>query len=205
MSAPKIKICGLTRPEDIDAANELLCDYIGFVFAPRSRRALTEDAAAKLKARLDGRIKAVGVFVNAPPEQIAGLLRAGVIDIAQLHGTEDEAYIARLRALCAPEGCELIQAFRVETERDIERAVQSTAEHILLDHGAGGTGERFDWALCSNVTRPFFLAGGLGPENAAEAARAAHPYALDVSSGVETDGKKDPEKMKEFVRAVRGV
>ena len=198
----KIKLGGLTRPEDIEAANALKPDFIGFVFAQKSRRYVSPEMAGRLRAGLDPGIRAVGVFVREKPEQVAALLNAGVIDLAQLHGGEDEAYIQRLRALTDRP---LIQAFRVDTAADLERARASAADCILLDNGPGGTGAAFDWALLRGFERPYFLAGGLGPENVAAAVTALHPFAVDVSSGIETAGVKDPEKMRAFVQAVRGA
>lgn len=198
----KIKICGLTRAQDIQTANALQLDYIGFVFTPKSKRFVAPEQAKQLRRQLAPGIQAVGVFVNAPPEQIAALLADGTIDIAQLHGQEDAAYIARLRSLTrAP----IWQAFRIENTEDISRANASPADLVLLDHGAGGTGERFAWALLHGMARPFVLAGGLTPQNAAEAIAKARPYAVDASSGCETNGVKDPAKMLAFVNAVRNT
>lgn len=198
----KIKICGLTRAQDIQTANALQLDYIGFVFTPKSKRFVAPEQAKQLRRQLAPGIQAVGVFVNAPPEQIAALLADGTIDIAQLHGQEDAAYIARLRSLTHT----LIwQAFRIESTEDISRANASPADLVLLDHGAGGTGERFDWALLHGMARLFVLAGGLTPQNAAEAIAKARPYAVDASSGCETNGVKDPAKMLAFVNAVRNT
>lgn len=196
----KIKLCGLTRPCDIETANELKPDYIGFVFAKASRRYTEPSRAAELKALLRSDISAVGVFVNEEPESVASLLKQGIIDIAQLHGGEDEDYIRRLRALTdAP----VIKAFRIDTERDVSAAEKSGADYVLLDSGNGGTGTVFDWSLLERIQRPYFLAGGLNPENAARAVGALHPFAVDVSSGIETNKLKDAEKMRTFVRAVR--
>jgi len=197
----KVKLCGLRREEDIKAANELWPDYIGFVFAEKSRRAVTRETAARLKALLAPGIPAVGVFVNAQPETVAYLLEDGIIDLAQLHGQEDVDYIARLRALTDRP---VIQAIRVRTAEDAKRAEQSPADFILLDAGAGD-GKTFEWELAESVARPYFLAGGLTPGNAGEAVARLHPFALDVSSGIETDGVKDPEKMREFMRIVRSL
>ena len=195
----KIKLCGLSRPCDIETANRLRPEYIGFVFAPNSKRYVAPEQAAELKALLAPGIQAVGVFVNAPPETVAGLLNRGVIDLAQLHGAEDEAYLSRLRALTDKP---VIQAFRIRSEEDCLTARRSSADYILLDSGAG-TGKAFDWSLIRELGRPYFLAGGLGPENAAASVRLLRPYAVDVSSGIETDGKKDQQKMADFVSAVR--
>lgn len=198
----KIKLCGLSRPCDIEAVNALLPDYIGFVFAKKSKRYVAPEKAVALREALDPSIKAVGVFVREDPAVVSGLLNGGVIDLAQLHGGEDEDYIARLRALTDRP---LIQAFRVEAPADLDRARASSADSILLDNGAGGTGSAFDWSLLTGFDRPYFLAGGLGPGNVAQAIAALHPFAVDVSSGIETDGYKDVEKMRAFVMAARAA
>ncbi len=195
----KIKLCGMSRPEDIRAANALRPDYIGFVFARKSRRFVAPGTAEALKAQLAPGIAAVGVFVGEAPETVAELLRRGVIDLAQLHGDEDEAYIRRLRALTEKP---LIQAFRIASEADLRRAEASSADEILLDAGAGG-GTVFDWGLLRGAERRYFLAGGLNPGNVGEAVRTLRPYGVDVSSGIETGGVKDAEKMAAFAAAVR--
>lgn len=152
-----------------------------------------------MKQLLSPLIKTVGVFVNEDPACIAGLLNSGILDLAQLHGDEDEAYIKRLHCLTARP---IIQAFRVVDARDTAKAEQSTADFILLDSGAG-TGTVFDWSLIENINRPYFLAGGLSPDNVESAVESLQPYAVDVSSGIETDGYKDQIKMAAFVAAVR--
>ena len=136
-----------------------------------------------------------------PRDNSIFLLAEGIIDIAQLHGHEDEAYLARLRTLTDRP---LIRAFRIRSAEDAVRAQESAADMILLDAGAGD-GKTFDWSWLAGVTRPYFLAGGLNPENAAEAVRKLKPFAADVSSGVETDGFKDIIKMRAFVSAVKGA
>ena len=196
----KIKLCGLSRPCDIEEANHLLPAYIGFVFAPKSKRYVSPETAAALKKLLRPSIQAVGVFVQEKPERIAQLLRDGVIDIAQLHGGEDGAYVSALRRLTDRP---IIQAFRVDSEADVTAAQESTADMILLDAGSGGTGTAFDWSLLRNIRRPYFLAGGLHPGNVREAVERLSSYAVDVSSGIETGGRKDPAKMAAFVEAVR--
>lgn len=196
----RIKLCGLTRPEDIAAANALQPEYIGFVFAPKSKRYVSPQQAALLRARLDPAIKAVGVFVNETPEAVASLLNTGIIDIAQLHGQEDETYIRHLRSLTNKP---LIQAVRVTDAASLANAQKSPADLILLDSGAGGTGTAFDWTVLDKFSRLYFLAGGLGPDTVGNAVKRFHPYAVDVSSGIETAGKKDPAKMAAFVAAVR--
>lgn len=196
----KIKLCGLTRSCDIEAVNELQPDYIGFVFAKKSRRYVSPEKAEELKAMLAPEIQAVGVFVNEEPEQIVSLLEAGTIEVAQLHGQEGERKIRRLRELTDHP---LIQAFRIDTEQDVERANASTADYVLLDSGAGGTGTVFDWDLLQAIRRPYFLAGGLDTENLGTVKAKLNPYGIDVSSGIETDGYKDKEKMTAFVAAAR--
>lgn len=198
----KIKLCGLTRQCDIEAANELKPEYIGFVFAGKSLRYIEPEKAAELRKLLDSDIGAVGVFVNEKPEIIAGLMNRGIINMAQLHGGEDEEYISSLRALTKGP---VMKAFKVETPQDIALAAKSTADYILLDSGAGGTGTAFDWELISNINRPYFLAGGLDTENVARAVKFLMPYGVDVSSGIETNGLKDKDKMEDFVRTVRLV
>ncbi|MDD5900485.1 MAG: phosphoribosylanthranilate isomerase [Lachnospiraceae bacterium] len=195
----KIKLCGLKRMCDVEWANELLPDYIGFVFAAKSKRYVTPEQASELKACLHPKVKAVGVFVNEAPERIAELCKNGIIDVVQLHGNEDEAYIGQLRMLT---GAPVIQAFQVAAERDVVRAGASSAEFVLLDSG-GGTGTVFDWELLKSMKRPYFLAGGLTPQNVGEALMLLRPYGVDASSSLETDGVKDKEKMTDFVRAVR--
>lgn len=195
----RIKMCGLRRPEDIEAAGELLPEYIGFVFFPGSKRYVTPETARALKAELNPGIRTVGVFVDEKPETVAKLLSDGTIDMAQLHGSEDEAYLADLRKRTDKP---LIRAFRIRGAEDALRAQASSADEILLDAGAGD-GKTFDWSWLRQVKRPYFLAGGLTPENAGRAVRELKPYAVDVSSGIETGGFKDIVKMRAFVRAVR--
>lgn len=195
----KIKLCGLSRPCDIEAANELNPEYIGFVFAPKSKRCITPEKAKELKQLLDANIKVVGVFVNEEAENIADLLNRGIVDVAQLHGDEDENYIKQLRRLTDKP---IIKAIRVESERELADAERCSADYVLLDSGAG-TGTVFDWKLIQNMNRPYFLAGGLTPGNVENAVNMLHPYAVDVSSGIETDGLKDKTKMAEFVSAAR--
>lgn len=196
----KIKLCGLSRPCDIETVNRIGPDFIGFVFAKKSKRYVSAETAKALKAMLAPGIRAVGVFVNEPVESVAALLDAGIIDIAQLHGSEDEAYIADLRAKTDKT---IFKAFRIDTEADVEKANASSADFVLLDSGNGGTGTVFDWQLLQGIQRPYFLAGGLHAGNIRDAVAALKPYGVDVSSGIETDGKKDENKMTQFVAAVR--
>lgn len=195
-----VKFCGLTRPQDIEIANRLMPRLIGFVFAPKSKRYIAPHDAQRLKALLHCSIRAAGVFVDAPCEEIADLAQRGIIDIIQLHGNEDERYIAALRTMTK---CPIFQAFSVTTTEDAKRAERSSADMILLDAPGGGTGTSFSWDLIRSVKRPYFLAGGLHPHNVSAAIRTLHPYGVDVSSGIEENGVKSEEKMAEFFAAVR--
>jgi len=192
----KIKFCGLKRIEDIKYANDLKPDFIGFVFAPKSKRFVDADTARELKNLLDTEIKAVGVFVDEDINVVTKLLKDGIIDIAQLHGSEDEEYIKSLRAICDKP---IIKAFTIVSKDDIKKANESTADYVLLDSGKG-SGVTFDWDLIKEVNRPYFLAGGLDCDNIENALSSLTPYAVDVSSGIETDGFKDFDKMCRFAQ-----
>lgn len=196
----RIKFCGMRSQRDIELCNELKPDYIGFVFA-ESRRRVSHACAAALKNRLAPGILAVGVFVNEKIDNVVRLCRDGVIDLIQLHGEEDEAYLSALKSrITVP----VIRAVRVRDASFLQ--VHSAADYLLFDayssHARGGTGARFDWRLLRGVTRPYFLAGGITAENAVEALTYA-PFALDVGSGAETDGVKDGNKMAEIMEIVR--
>lgn len=195
----KIKICGLFRPEDIEYANQTCPDFIGFVFWERSRRFVTPKQARRLREKLDGGIRAVGVFVDAPCEEIIRLLQEGVIDIAQLHGGEPEQDIRRIQERT---GRPVIRAAKIRERCDVEALLDSPADWILFDGGMGG-GVPFDWSLLKGVERDFFLAGGLSPENLGGLLKDIRPYAVDLSSGVEADGVKDLAKMRAAVGIVR--
>ena len=199
-SRTRIKICGLTRLEDIQAVNEAKPDFVGFIVEfPKSRRSVTVEQLKALREKLDESILPVGVFVNAPVGLPAQLLNEGTIALAQLHGQEDENYIRQLRIMTDQL---LIKAFSIKTEADIKKAIRSEADYILLDQGAGGT---VDWSLVPAIKRPWFLAGGLGCENLESAIHLLHPWAVDLSSSVETGGHKDPDKILEAVYAVRSI
>ena len=197
----RIKICGLSRPCDVAFVNEARPDWCGFIIDfPRSHRSVTPREALALRRQLAPGIVPVGVTVDQPVEAVAALLREGVVDVAQLHGTEDECYLAALRTL-AP-GHPLWKAFTLRTPDDLTAALASGADMILLDSGKG-TGQTFDWSLLRGVARPFLLAGGLTPENIPRAVRAVHPWGVDLSSGVETDRRKDRDKILAAVAAAR--
>lgn len=199
----KIKICGLMRKEDVDAVNVALPDYIGFVFA-RSRRQIDVSQAKVLKAYLDHSIKTVGVFVNEDEGNIIKLCVSGVIDFIQLHGDEGEEYIMKLRDNVPNQ---IIKAFRIREQNDIIKAMQFPCDYFLLDtyHGGqyGGTGKAFDWSFITDITKPYFLAGGINIDNIDKAIDQCSPYCIDVSSGVETNGYKDQKKVIEIVARAR--
>lgn len=194
----KIKICGIKRECDIDYINEAMPDYIGFVFA-KSKRQVSHETAARFCAKLDKSITPIGVFVNAPMEEIISLYNEGIIHMAQLHGQESSIYIQKLRSKT---DCPLIKAIKIDENFDSSILPTLDVNYFLFDNGTGGTGKTFDWSLIPQTEKPFFLAGGLNTQNI-EAAVAYNPFALDLSSGVEIDGFKDREKILEIVSKIR--
>lgn len=197
----QVKICGMRRPEDIRHVNRLRPEMIGFVFWKPSKRYVSPDEAAKLRSILDDGITPVGVFVDEDPRVVADIATNGTIDMIQLHGSEDEEYIHGLRKLTdAP----IIRTFCVKSEEDLVKASGSSANMVLLDNGKG-TGQTFDWTLMRDLGRDFILSGGLSESNVGDAVRRFHPFAVDVSSAVETDGFKDRSKMERFIDAVRSA
>ena len=201
MSVTKIKICGLRSEEDIRIVNRCQPDYAGFICCSRFRRYVPSDTLEQLSKLLHPGIRKVGVFVDQPVEQIAQIVRRQLVDIIQLHGCEDERYISGLRQLI-PSEIRIMKAFQIHSAENICQVEASTADDVLLD-GGQGSGQTFDWRKIESLNRPFFLAGGLNPENVEEAVRRLHPCAVDVSSGVETDGHKDEEKVRQLIRRVR--
>lgn len=200
---PKIKICGITRLEEIQAVNEARPDFCGFIIeVEKSSRCVSREQVRILTKELNPGIIPVGVFVNAPMELPARLLQNGIIGIAQLHGKEDEDYIKKLRRITNKP---VIKAFSIKTKEDIIKALASSADYILFDQGSGGTGKTFDWSLIPGIERPFFLAGGLGESNLKEAVETVNPWAVDLSSSLETEGKKDREKILKAVECVRNL
>ena len=198
---PKIKICGIKRLEDIGIVNKYKPDYIGFVFA-ESKRMVTRDLAYRLKQDLDADIIAVGVFVDSPVEEIVELFEAGIIEMAQLHGSESEQYIQNLKQKTDDE-LKIINAIEISKETDLSKFDNSQSDYLLFDSGKG-SGKTFDWNLIKkDIKKEFFLAGGLSSSNVMEAIEQFNPYAIDLSSSLETDGVKDENKIKEIMELIR--
>lgn len=193
-----IKICGLTRIEDVEAVNKYKPDFAGFVFAG-SRRQISVEKAKELKKSISSDIKVVGVFVNEDNEEIIWLLNEGIIDIAQLHGDENEGDIEYIKYMT---GREVIKAVSVRCKEDVLKWQNSITDYLLLDNGAGGSGMCFDWNEIPSVSKRFFLAGGINASNI-DKALSMNPYAIDLSGGVETNGYKDPDKIMYIVEKVR--
>ena len=202
MADVKIKICGIRRMEDVEIINKYKPDYIGFIFA-KSKRQVTPEQAAELIAPLNGDTKTVGVFVNAPIEEVRKIAGTLNLNAVQLHGDEDAEYISSLRGI----GCEIWKAIRIRDGGDINDI--SGTQKLLLDKFKeteyGGSGETFDWSSVGkiNTDKPIILAGGLTSENVLRGIEIFKPYAVDVSSAVETDGFKDEKKIREFINTVR--
>ena len=203
----KVKICGIKNLQDVQAVNRHKPDFAGFVFYPLSKRYVSLIVARRLKAALKRHIKTVGVFVNAPVEEIAAAAEMGIIDLVQLHGDEGKAYIAELKKICR---LPIIKAVRVQDESDIKRADYYNCDYLLFDtysqSAYGGTGRQFNTQLLKGVKihKPYFIAGGLNAENVRRALKGLKPFAADVSGGVETDGGKDAAKIKAFIKQVKG-
>ena len=195
----KIKLCGMMNPPDVITAMELGVDYVGFILSEGFRRTIPLGTFCELESYLEGSaVKKVGVFVNEPIESILEYYEES-LDVIQLHGQEDMQYIKTLRQYTKKP---IIKAFKITSAEDVQMANKSTADYVLLDSGTG-TGKTFDHSLIEGIDRPYFLAGGLTALNVKEAIRKLHPYAVDASSCLETDGRKDKNKMTEFVNAIR--
>ncbi len=201
----KIKICGLKQECDATYLNKVLPDYAGFVFVKGRRRYIEPGKAAVLRCMLDKRIRTVGVFIDEKPETIKSLVDCDIIDAVQLHGNETAQYIMKIKALT---GKTVIKVFKAPQTQETELSAwyesveNSPADLVLIDTGAG-TGRAFDWNIAKEIKRPYILAGGLSPENVSEAIKLLHPFGVDVSSGVETDGAKDEHKIERFIEAVK--
>ncbi len=197
----KIKICGLRRLEDISIVNRYKPDYVGFVFAD-SKRKVSHDFAYEMKSNLSSDIVSVGVFVDADIGEIVELFDRGIIEIAQLHGLESEDYINKLRENTNGE-LKIINAIEMSDEKDLLEYDNSISDYLLLDSGKG-SGKTFDWGLIrKDLNKEFFLAGGINISNIADAIEEFNPYAIDLSSGVETDGFKDENKIEEIMEVIR--
>ena len=218
---PKVKMCGISKVETIPAVVEAKPDYMGLVFAP-SKRQVTVDQAKILVEELhrgyakkygsdtehdkNGTIKTVGVFVNETVENLVTIANEANLDAVQLHGDEDEAFIQSLKERT---NVEVWKAVQIRSAADAEAWIDSSADMLLFDayhkDERGGTGEVFDWSCLDEFERPFMLAGGIDVTNVARAIRTVRPYGIDISSGIETDGVKDDEKIKAFTNIVRTI
>ena len=201
----KIKICGMRRVDDILYVNTYHPDYAGFILSEGFKRTIGFDSFCELDSRLDKDIKRVGVFVNEPTESILKYY-ADKLDVIQLHGEENAEYIDKLRENC---DCEIWKAVRAKYADDNAKADALPVHKLLIDSFSagnyGGTGKRVDLDIFSqvNISKPFFLAGGLNEENVCEAMEKVQPYGVDFSSSVETDGFKDENKIKRIVETIR--
>ena len=201
----KIKICGIKRLEDIEIVNRYKPDYIGFVFAD-SKRKVSHDLAKELRNNLDSDIIPVGVFVDSPQDEILKLFDEEIIEIAQLHGSESEQFILDLNILDLKKKTDgelkIINAIEMTQEVDLLEYNDSNSDYLLLDSGKG-SGKTFDWSLIrKDIKKEFFLAGGLNSENVTQAIDEFKPYAIDLSSSLETDGFKDENKIKEIMEVI---
>lgn len=196
-SRPKLKICGITLESEVDFLNHLDVDYVGFVFA-KSRRKVTPEQAKELRDALKNEIRTVGVFVNEEAGRINEIADFCRLDIVQLHGEESEAEMRQIRL-------PIWNAVGVESKTDIQAASKTQAEAVLLDYRDPGSGRSFDWTLIPKCREyQLVLAGGINSENVREAIRLADPDVIDVSSGVEENGKKSENLVKEMIRRVKG-
>ncbi len=203
----KIKLCGLRRVEDAPLVGRAGPDFAGVILSGGFRRSVEPEVAANLRKILPPSIPLVGVFVNDEVDKIVSLLQSGVIDVAQLHGGETDETV---RAIKERTGKPVWKVFQISADSDcvpcgyFARIEACPADFVLLDAGTG-SGKTFDWTLARGIRRPFILAGGLNADNVAEAISQTHPWAVDTSSGVETDGWKDEAKISAFVRAARAA
>ena len=218
---PKVKICGISKVETIPAVVEAKPDYMGLVFAP-SKRQVTVDQAKILVEELhrgyakkygsdtehdkNDTIKTVGVFVNETVDNLITIANEANLDAVQLHGDEDETFIQSLKERT---NVEVWKAIQIRTAADTEKWIDSSADMLLFDayhkDERGGTGEVFDWSSLDAFERPFMLAGGIDSTNVARAIRTVRPYGIDISSGIETNGVKDDEKITAFIKIVKSI
>jgi phosphoribosylanthranilate isomerase len=199
MFGTELKICGLSRLEDVIAVNRHGADYAGFVFFKKSKRYIDPYQAGELIELLRSDIKSVGVFMDEPLDSVISAARLSGVEMIQLHGHESDEYVEYVKRTL---GRPVIKAYKATEEGALEKAAVSNADYVMIDSGAG-SGKKFDWSILKDFKRDYFLAGGLDPESVGEAIRTLEPFAVDVSSGVETDGIKDEKKIAEFIKAVR--
>ena len=197
----KVKICGITREIEIGIMNELMPDYVGFVFETRNRHFISPQYAGSLRSKLKRGIKSVGVFSNSSLETIAMAVEIAGLDMVQLHGDETAEYVAALREYIR---CPIIKVIKISQPIDADRAMYSTADFIMLDGGGAGAGKTFDWSLLGSVRRNYFLSGGLTPDNIVSALQvSSSPFGVNASSGLESNKVKDYRKVMKFIQAVR--
>ncbi|MBQ7559042.1 MAG: phosphoribosylanthranilate isomerase [Synergistaceae bacterium] len=197
----KVKICGICHELEVGIMNELIPDYVGFVFLPKSRHFIAPEHAGLLRSKLRKGIQTVGVFANSSLKSVAMSAEVAGLNLIQLHGDETGEYIAALREYTR---CKIIKVYKVANKIDAEKAMYSTADYVMLDGGSAGDGKIFDWSLIGKLHRKYFLSGGLTPDNVEQAlALASQPYALNVNSGVEANKTKDYRKVMKFISSVR--
>ncbi len=194
----RVKICGINSPEDVEIVNELKPDYVSFAFY-KNKRQVTYEKARKLKQILDKDIRVIGVFVDENTNVVASAANDDLLDVIEFHGNEGPGEIERIKAFTSKP---IIQGFRIRSRADVEVALDSHADSILM-YSDSECGVPMDWKLLTNVTRPYFLAGGLNADNIEKAIKICHPFAVSVTTGVETDGIKDREKMAAFIKMAR--
>ena len=194
----RVKICGINSPEDVEIVNELKPDYVSFAFY-KNKRQVTYEKARKLKQLLDKDIRVIGVFVDENTNVVASAANDDLLDVIEFHGNEGPGEIERIKAFTEKP---IIQGFRIRSRADVELALDSHADSILM-YSDSESGIPMDWKLLMNVTRPYFLAGGLNADNIEKAIKICHPFAVSVTTGVETDGIKDREKMAAFIKIAR--
>ena len=193
-----VKFCGIRTPADTAIVNRLRPDFIGMVFVPGRKRTIGIDTAVDISSNLDPDIIPVGVFSDPTIEDVLRVTDTDAIQVIQLHGSESEEFIEEVGERTA---LPIIKAFTARTKEEVKAPCRTRAEYVMFDSGAG-TGKTFDWSVLEDPPRPFFLAGGLNPDNVYEAVTRLHPLAVDVSSGIETEDNKDEFKMQRFMESV---
>lgn len=200
----KVKICGIKDERLAPFINKLHPDYVGFILSKGFKRSVTAEVAAKIRRAVDKNVFTVGVFVNEPAVRVAEIVEAGIADLVQLHGDEDEGYIEELKGLC---NATVIKSAAVR--RGEVAPYPENCDYLLLDayspEARGGTGVKVEWRRYYEIKKPFFLAGGITADNVREAVRAVNPFGVDSSGGLETDGIKDAEKIKKYIENARSV